>query len=258
MSEAKVDPHPLKLFAGGVPPLGLFDANIYYLNQIIERCTHEAKDDDPTSLAAADVCLIALVAHFEAFSKDTFSAVVNICPQVLQSFAEKRKQDTVLLSDLVQMDFDTKTIGFLVAERRDFGDLKAVNSLFFDLVGITPFSKRKIEHINELLDMRNLLVHHGGVYTSDYAKRHSLPTSEQFQLFFHSPKFDVSDFRHAAEFLMEMAKKLTKVCRDKLERLIEDEGWELALYRKRALKLFTEDVDSGWEDVAKAIEEDFA
>lgn len=233
----------------------MFDANIYYLNEIIIKCTREVKDDDPTSLAAADACLIALVAHFEAFCKDTFSAVINICPQGLQGFAEKRKQDTVLLSDLVRVDFDTKTIGFLVAERRDFGDLKAVNSLFFDLLGITPFSKKEVEHFSELLDIRNLLVHHGGVYTADFAKRHSLPKSEQFQLFYHGPKFDVSDFRHAARFLMEMAKKLTKVCRGKVERLIEDEGWKLALYRKRALNLFTADLESGSKDVARAITE---
>ena len=257
MKKEADQPSPLELFAGGVPPLAMLDVNVWYLNQIIESCA-DGDDEHTLADAAADVALIALLAHFEAFCADTFAAAINIAPQVLSEFADKRKQDTVLLRDLVRVDFDTtRAMGFLIAEHRDFGDLKAVNSLFFDLLGITPFSTKEIDKLSELLDVRNLLVHHGGVYTSDYAKRHGLPNSEKFELFHHGPEFGVKEFEGARDFIVMLAKKLTTACRSKLDAIAKASIPDIEPFRKEALALFTDDPVEMTDEVAKLIERDF-
>jgi len=55
-----------------------------------------------------------------------------------------------------------------VAEERDFGSAETINELFLDLLKITPFSKDEMEVYSQFLNDRNLLVHHGGVFTLKY------------------------------------------------------------------------------------------
>jgi hypothetical protein len=60
--------------------------------------------------------------------------------------------------------------GFLLAQRQDFGSPDKVNGLFHDLLRVTPFSKEEVAEFNDVLKKRNLLVHHGGIYTTAFLR----------------------------------------------------------------------------------------
>jgi hypothetical protein len=75
------------------------------------------------------------------------------------------------LSDVVELDEPIHArCGFLLAEKLDFGSPKSVNSLYQHLLTVTPFSKDNAKEYDEVLARRNLLVHHGGIYTSRFLK----------------------------------------------------------------------------------------
>jgi hypothetical protein len=98
-----------------------------------------------------------------------------------------RPELAIGLKDLFLLDFDISgKIGFLIAEQFDFGTAKIINNLFRDLLLITPFSKEDIEQYNELLSQRNLLVHHGGVFTMKYTKQKFSKESIGKDAFFNS------------------------------------------------------------------------
>lgn len=98
--------------------------------------------------------------------------MANICPRILSNFAARRPHVSVEIDALLNfVDKAEAKLGHLLAEKYDFGSAKAVNSLYFDLLAITPFSKTDSKKYSELLNDRNLLVHHGGVYTIKYAKQ---------------------------------------------------------------------------------------
>ncbi len=255
--EEKRTTHLFELFYGGVPPLAAFDTNLYYLEEIVDKCTSESDDEDSINNFAADTCLIALLAHFETFCKNIFSSIINICPQTLSEFSSKRKEDTILLNDLVRVGFDTThVLGFLVAERRDFSDLKLVNGLFFDLLGITPFSEKEKKEVRRLKEIRNLLVHHGGMYTSDYAKRHSLPYGDEFKLFFRGTTFDIAELKSSVEFLMGLASKLAEASVKTTKELISKKKWVLTSSRKIALDFMKIDIDGNWSELIDALNEE--
>jgi hypothetical protein len=50
--------------------------------------------------------LIGLAAYFEAFCKNQFAAIVNICPETLNNFASKRDNVALTLKDILKI-FDT-------------------------------------------------------------------------------------------------------------------------------------------------------
>ena len=58
-----------------------------------------------------------------------------------------------------------------IAEQFDFGSARAINGIFLDLIGISPFSKAEASKYDQLLNDRNLLVHHAGIYTVRYASQ---------------------------------------------------------------------------------------
>jgi hypothetical protein len=62
-------------------------------------------------------------------------------------------------------------IGSLLAEKYDFGTPQSVNSLYRDLLAVTPFSQKEKRRYEAVLNDRNLVVHHGGIYTMRYARQ---------------------------------------------------------------------------------------
>ncbi len=73
---------------------------------------------------------------------------------------------TIEVSGLLQiLKSVVHRLGSLVAEQFDFGAAKKINGLFLDLVAISPFSKDEEVRYTQLLNDRNLLVHHGGIVT---------------------------------------------------------------------------------------------
>jgi len=155
-------------FIAGLPAGCLLKMSIDDLRTIVRS----SRDDAIGFNATAEVCLIGLVSHFEAFCKNQFASVVNLCPQTLTAFCERRPDAQVRIADLLEVGFDTDgRIGSLLAEGYDFGSPKAINSLYCDLLRVTPFSVEEARKYERLLEDRNLLVHHAGIYTLRYHRQ---------------------------------------------------------------------------------------
>ena len=62
-------------------------------------------------------------------------------------------------------------IGFLIGQRLDFGTAKKINALYTAVIKTTPFGRSEANQFDRLLRDRNLIVHHGGTYTTSYIKQ---------------------------------------------------------------------------------------
>ncbi|MFE0554813.1 hypothetical protein ACFW1P_02610 [Paenibacillus sp. NPDC058910] len=228
----------LKHFAGHVPSGAIYDMDINQLRIIVDN----SKDELYTSNASAIVSIIALVAYFESFCKNNFAAAINICPRLLERFLKKRKEINIALNDILFFDFEIKDkIGFIISEVLDFGTAKTINSLYQDLLIISPFSSYESKKFDKLLNDRNLLVHHGGMYTTKYYKQH-LDEIEVTKKFLHSEtlRINKSDFYEWADFLDKITDKTRKATKKSIEAFINENKIELTEEALMSLKYFSE------------------
>lgn len=98
-------------------------------------------------------------------------------------------------------------LGFLLAERYELGTTKSINSLYTDLLLVTPFSKDEAITFDRILNDRNLLVHHGGIYTSRYAGQTFVRRRAGQRIFFNSLVIRRHKVRSVASFFTSVAKK---------------------------------------------------
>ena len=174
---------------------------------------------------ATEVALIGIVAYFEAFCKHQFAAIANISPALLSIFVSKRSQTTVKLSDLLSLYGQLeKNIGFLVATQYDFGSAKMINSLFHDLLAVTPFSKDESKKFSAILLRRHLLVHHAGIYTLQYLKAGSIRDDVKNRVFRDSIVISTEDYHEMSEFLFEMAMKIARSTVSALKERLESDA----------------------------------
>lgn len=245
------EPHHLELFMGGVPPFASLDASLWEIDQIIEKVEEYEEDGEPVYNPAADTCIIALVAHFEGYCKSLFAAAINICPPILKTFASKRPDAAIRIADLAHVQFDLQRhIGFLVAEHFDFGTPRAINGLYSDLMGITPLSKDDAKTFSELLELRNLLVHHGGVYTFAYAKQHGLPQTDEFELYHQGPALYKNDVIKWQLDVQKWAEKMSRAAHKSLTKTLAGLSG-VQPFQKKALSYLMIDIDRGWHHAAK-------
>lgn len=172
--------------------------------------------------------LIGIVAFFEAYCKNQFASVGNICPMILKGFSEKREDVSIRLNDLLQIPrlLDYR-LGSLLSENYDFGSAKSINSLFFDLLGITPFSIKEIKKFEKLLSDRNLLVHHGGIYTYKYSKQRLNIDSVENLAHWHSLIVTHDELISWIDFLWSLAVKITKETHASMRKIIQEKGINL-------------------------------
>ncbi len=194
----------LDYFSGGVPPLSFFKLR---LDEIVQLA-----DQRPIGNGldfVAELCIIGLSAYFEAFCKDQFAAIINIAPCTLEHFTKKRECTVPVKSLLPRVHNLSQSLGFILAEGYDFGTAKHVNSLFSDLLKITPFSKTEIVKYSEFLRDRNLLVHHGGVFTTQYAFQKFDTAEMNTNVNWNSLVVGKKDVRRWAKFLFSVAEKFS-------------------------------------------------
>jgi hypothetical protein len=95
---------------------------------------------------------------------------------------------------------------------------------------ITPFSKDGKRRYDEILNGRNLLVHHGGTYTLKYAKQ--LPPDSPYRTpehAFRRPLFvDQDRFMSASLLLTEVVHKTCRASREALDRFIDGHNLRLS------------------------------
>ena len=72
---------------------------------------------------------------------------------------------------------------------------------------------------DDMLNDRNLLVHHGGIYTSKYLRQRTIPLPHEQAVFFHSLQIDSETIFKLAAFLEKIAMKITSGIHARLKKL---------------------------------------
>jgi hypothetical protein len=196
----------LEYFSGGVPTSESFRLTLEDVRDISE------KDTSPHSgiNRVQELCFIGLMSYFEAFCKDHFASLINIEPSlVLNLKANGQNVDIDSTRVVIYGEAFKHRIGFVIAEKYDFGSSKKINSLFLSLLKVTPFSTSEVKRYDELLRDRNLLVHHSGTFTLTYLEQlddssHTL----QSDAFYNSRVIRQAEVIAAIEFIETVADKL--------------------------------------------------
>lgn len=238
------EPHERELFVAGLTPFEMFNLHAGMLEDMVSKSQDLEDEGEIISNHVAEVCLIGLVAHFEAFCKHQFAALVNICPVLLEQFADRRQQFSVNLKDLICLttNFD-RQIGFLIAERHDFGSAKVINGIFRDLLSVTPFSSTEARKYDQLLNDRNLLVHHAGVYTVKYASEKLQRDEFPQRLFMDSIIVAREDYLNWHNFMLKMVVKIVRSTSGSLKKFVEQHRFTLAPGRTFAIEYLLMDID---------------
>ncbi len=127
-------------------------------------------------------------------------------------------------------------VGFLLAEKYDFGTAQKINALFGALLNITPFGKSEVGTYSKLLNDRNLLVHHGGVYTLSYLEQTKPLQADVIEnAFFNSCIKKRTDLLDAIQFVADVAQKLLTASHKALLAHLTANGIEYSGERKKAL-----------------------
>jgi hypothetical protein len=212
----------LDYFIAGVPALGFFEIQADHLAELVRS---PKKGNLSRLNQVAEVALIGLCAYFEAFCKAHFASLINICPETLRNLVERRKTATVNLKHIVTIRGEVVIkLGNLISEEYDFGSAKEINGLYQDLLRITPFSANEAKKYSHFLSDRNLLVHHGGVFTYNYSSQrfahHTAPGLPHWD----SLVIGQSEFDHWNAFVVKMATKIATTSQSALEGFIAREN----------------------------------
>jgi hypothetical protein len=224
-------------FAGAVPPLAILDVEIFNLRFVSDKMEGGVRNPAP------EVCLIALVAYFEGFCKNHFAALLNICPRLLRDFHARGRPVEVNACHLLDLDGSIlEKIGFLIADRFDFGTAQTINALYLDLLKVTPFSKNEAKRFGEILDDRNALVHHGGIVGLRYPRERFIRRETgRNRLFLDSLDVTKDQFETAADFLFGVARKTAAATKSALITYVSDNQIQLFSSAGKALDMLTMD-----------------
>ena len=207
-----------------------------FIRNLVEIAEAPQKSEN-ASFTVPGLCLIGLVAYFEAFCKGQFASIVNVCSMTLTNLVKRRAEVSVSVKDLLHITEKLEyRLGSVLADRYDFGSAKLINGLFHDLITITPFSARDSRTYARLLDDRNLLVHHGGAYTLKYAYQ-NLPANE-VRSRVHDDQVTVGkhELKKYAGFLEQIARKLTLATHASLVKFVAANDLVLDQLQQEAMK----------------------
>lgn len=225
-----LDFHP-----GGAPPGIIFDMQVKDACELAEM--RSTKKDDLRVGVGAEFALIGLIPYFEGFCKNHAAAIINICPQLVRRLAERGREIKLRPVDILDCGENLSTqFGCLVVERIDFGTAKAINGFYGDLVGITPLSKREADRFHALLEDRHLIVHHGNIFTPNYAcERFIRRDVRRSRMFIDSLDVTPDDVRAAARFLHKLSLKLRSGSRHALAAFVKKSRLRLAKPNREAV-----------------------
>ncbi|RYD57614.1 MAG: hypothetical protein EOP56_07495 [Sphingobacteriales bacterium] len=197
-------------FVGKIAPFLLFELEFHSLAYLVE--SHEGDKHYPDANPASHVSFIGLVSYFEAFCKHQFAALVNIFPDLISAFALKRDAPKLEFSTVVSFQGENfkKYVGFVLAEHYDFGSAKLINGLYRDLLQITPFTKEEERMFNDILQQRNLLVHHAGYYTLKHFKGTARQNDFEERVFKDALKIGIDEYLKISDFIFGIAIKIAR------------------------------------------------
>ena len=222
-------------FAGAVPAGVIFDLQVDDMRTVARM---GSPDGDLRQETLAEVCLIGLVAYFEGFCKNHFAAIINICPHLLRELQARGRDLSISASHLLDAGEPIlPKLGYIVAERFDFGTARAINAAYCDLLKRSPFSKVHAERFGEILDDRNLLVHHGGILGPRYSRQRFIRReTERSRLFLDSLVVTSDQLEKAALFLHAMSMKIRTSTQTALSSYIRERRLRLSRGARRAIE----------------------
>lgn len=227
-----IEPGWVEYFSGGVPTGDYFHMTLDELREI------SASDKSPGINRLQELCFIGLLSYFEAFCKDHFASLINIEPSFVSNM--KAAGYDVCLDATHVISYGNVVgcrIGFVLAEKYDFGTAQKINALFTALLKVTPFNKDEAHQYTALLRDRNLLVHHGGTYTISYLEQLDEPrASPRTDAFFGSRVVTAQDVLAALTFIRGIARKLTKASHSAFVRYLNERAREYGGEREKALE----------------------
>jgi len=187
-----------------------------------------------------EVCYIGLIAYFEAFCKDHFASVLNIEPTLLGALRQQGQDIQIDPTRLIELQEEWPyRLGFLVAEKFDFGTPQKVNALYGALLKVSPFSKDEATFYEKMLNDRNLLVHHGGTHTFTYLRQAKLGTDGAgYRPYFSSLPVTAEYFEKRRVFVEGIAKKTLKTTHAALKHYSTELGVQYTPEREKAMNAF--------------------
>jgi hypothetical protein len=192
-----------------------------------------------------EISYISLVSYFEAFCKDHAGSLINIAPTLLTRLRDSGFPTQIEAHRAIELGslFPTK-VGFLVLENIDLGNAKKINSIFNLLLKITPFSTKDASTYNNILRDRNLLVHHGSVYTAKYLEQARPQDREPYHVYWHSLIVKPQMLVSAMHFFRDIAWKLAQSSQTALTSYLVSEGLTLRPEYQKALDFLTADIEN--------------
>lgn len=183
------------------------------------------------------LCLIGLSSYFEAFAKDHLASVLSIAPELIETLRAAGHPTDIPAEEALEFRGDLQyMVGFLIAQRLDLGSAKKINTFFTAILKVTPFGQKDMASYERLLRDRNLLVHHGGTYTTKYIRQAygEIPAERRRA---HSDSLEITTQRisQEASFLQRIAHSLIDSSADTLDSFLKQERGELSEETSKAL-----------------------
>jgi hypothetical protein len=204
-SEAELS--PLEMFSTGVPPGAVLQMSLDGLRKL----TSAAKLGGADLNVLMQISFVGAVSYFEAFFKDHFGAILNNSPDFVRLLARYKPDLSIDPTKLLEIEGDVRNkLGFLLSEQLDFGTPQKINAVYSATLKLTPFSKAEAQQFSDILRDRNLIVHHGGVYTSSYLNQFPKIAGAKALPFWDSKMTSLEEVLALIEFAERIARKTLK------------------------------------------------
>ncbi|MDI6789530.1 MAG: hypothetical protein QME44_02430 [Thermodesulfobacteriota bacterium] len=240
------EPDWLDYFSGGVPTGEYFRITLSDLREVADL--RDADEEWPGTNRFQQLCFIGAVCYFEAFCKDHFASILNIEPFLVANLKAAGQDTSVDAAHVVLYGHEIDhRIGFVLAEKYDFGAAAKINSAFNALLKVTPFNKDEAERYSEILRDRNLLVHHGGTFTLRYLEQKGAVADARANAFYQSRTVRAADVLQVLDFFGVVAQKLIRATHAALLQHLLSQGRTYSGQRQKALEATV-----WWENEAPA------
>ncbi len=228
----------LDYFTGGLPAGMLFLGNVNQLKEVVAN----SKVEEGHLNTSVEVCFIGLISYFESFCKSHFASLINICPQLLSNLKQSGQDVRIDATDIFKIgEHPEHKIGFLISEGYDFGTSRKVNAIFNAILKISPFSKDDAHRYDRILNDRNLIVHHGGIYTVRYNEQIFAKKQIGKRVHMDSLVIGKKYFFEQSEFLENIAIKTIKASQGALSDFMNSQGIQLTESQREAIDALTWD-----------------
>jgi len=229
------EPDWLDYFSGGVPTGEYFRLTLGDLREVADL--RDADEDWPGTNRFQQLCFIGAVCYFEAFCKDHFASILNIEPSLVANLKAAGQDTNIDAAHVIIYGHEIdRRIGFVLAEKYDFGSATKINSLFNALLTVTPFNGDEAEQYAEILRDRNLLVHHGGTFTLRYLEQKGASASARSDAFYHSRTVRGEHILQVLEFFEAIGKKVIRATHAALVEYLLKAGRKYSGQRQKALE----------------------